>query len=318
MKKTANWIISLTTAAAILLLGVLCIQYYHGHRMRDAALQEMLERAKPVERELDAARRELEERRSALAASKAEPVIVIGYQIVQRSDIEYALSQAEQYHFVPVFVLDPTQRDWRDLVQALRDVPCEIVVSASPCTQETVSAATLRTALAGEDRSCSDSGCFLLRNADDTPENLALVAEAGYAGCIRHADAAENEVLDSGLVTLSYSQIKSGGFSVENRLQKAVAAGQALLLVFDMDAMRDGTLTAEDVTTALDAVAEVWTEQEMTAGTVAGAMEAVRRYAETCAMSQAEFEVYAAAQQEKIDALESELEAIRAEWNKGA
>ena len=316
-RKGVQWLIAIATVILAAVLVVLLVRNHLETQRRDAALLTMLDQARPIERELDRAKRELAERERALNDNEKSACLMVGYQIVQRSDIDFANHQAKHYGFTPVFVLDPTLENVRELLDALRETPCEIVFSASPCTPETSNAAELRELLAEPERAAVDTGCFLLRSTDDSAETLALVASSGYTGCIRHADTGENTVLETGVITLSYSQIKSGAFSVKNRLDKALAAGQALLFVFDMESMRAGTLTGTDAENALTEISAAWTEQGLTPGTVVGALEEVRVYSETKAMTRAEFEAYDDEQREKIAALEAELDAVYAQWNKG-
>ena len=317
MRKSVQWIITVFALALAAGLATLLVRHVMAERQREAAVAEMLEQAEPIEREIEQLRRELAERERNVADVDTNAYLAVGYQITQRSDVELALRHAEQFGFTPVFVLDPTLDSWRDLLDALQDTACEVVVSVSPCTAEGAAALELRSALEAGDDSVKDTGCFLLRMPDDSPENLNVVADAGYTGCIRHADAGENTVLESGLVTLSYSQIKSGEFSVENRLQKAADAAQTLLFVFDMDAVREGALTEADITHALELITAAWTESGVGPGTVTGAETSVRARAETSAVTGASFEEYTAETRERIAQLEAELDAIYAQWNKG-
>lgn len=297
-------------------LGVLLVRHHQAERRQSAALARMQEEAAPIERELDRIRQELSTRERALEEHERTACLIVGYQISQRSDVELALRQAEQYDFRPVFVLDPADSDWRDLLDALRDVDGELVLTASPCTEENVRAEDFRSACSDGELSDMDTGCFLLRMNDDTPENLARVAASGYTGCIRHTDAGENTVLENGLVTLSYSQIKSGGFAVKNRLEEGVENGQALLFVFEMDAVRSGALTESDIEQTLELIRTARQENSLAPGTVTDALTLVRTWTETQTMSREAFETYRAEQEQRIEALEAELNEIYARWNR--
>ena len=316
-RNGVQWVAAVLAVILAAALGVMIVRHVQAERKREAALAAMLEQAEPVKRELDQLRRELSERERASKEDTRSACLMTGYRIERRSDIELAVRHAEQFDFTPVFVIDTTLENWRELLDALRDVPGEIVLSASPCTAGNVEAAEIREALSESERASKDSGFFLLRNTDDTPENLALIAGAGYTGCLRHSEAGENTVLDSGLVTLSYSQIKSGDFSVKKRLDSAIDSAHALLFVFDMEAVRDGALTEADIADALSLIVAARSEHDLAAVTLTEACERVRTWTEKSIMSRKAFEAYAAEQQQKIDALEAQLDAIYAQWDQG-
>ena len=317
MRKSVQWIIAIGALILAAVLGTLLVRHQMAVQQRDAELAQMLDEAKPKELELERIRRDLTARERALEEQTRTACICVGYQISERADIELAVRQAEQFSFTPVFVLDPTQESWRDLLDALRETPGELVLSVSPCTAEGVAAEELRAAWSETESAVADTGCFLLRNSDDSPEQLDLIAQSGYIGCIRHADAGDNIVLENGLVTLSYSQIKSGEFSLEKRLDACLENGQALLVVFELDALRTGALTEADIEQSLQQISSVWSDNALTPGTVLGSLDQVRAWVGTQAMTREQFEAYRAEQEQRIEALQAELDAIYAQWNKG-
>lgn len=317
MRRGTKWIIGILILLFTAALVFLLVRYSQKQQERDAALSAMLEQAEPVENALQEARRELSQRERAMEERERMPSILVGYQLEQNSDIQLAEKQAKQFGFSPVFVLDTTLEQAEDLLKTLAEKPYEIVFTASPCTRETLDAKTLQKQLEGESVTAVDTGCFLLRQTDDDSKTIDLIDAAGYRGCIRHADAGENTVLEQGLVTLSYSQIKSGRFSVKSRLDKALKKGQALLFVFDLEALHNGDMTEADVESALKIISTAWAGETSPEDTVTGSLEQIRQWEAEMALTRSEFETYAEEQNQKIAALEQELNEIYEQWNEG-
>lgn len=317
MRRSTKWIIGILILLFTAALIVLLVRYTQAQQVRDAALSAMLEQAEPIENQLQQARRELSRREQAVENGERLPCIMVGYQIEEHADIQLAEKQAEQYGFTPVFVVDSTGEQAAALLKSLVKTKYEIVFTASPCTKENLEAKALRAQLSEPTATAVDTGCFLLRQTDDDQTNLDLIAKAGYLGCIRHADAGENTVLKQGTVTLSYSQIKSGRFSVKDRLEKALQKGQALLFVFDMESFHQGDMTEENVDSALKIISAAWKAEERSRTTVKESLEQVRIWTETAAMTHSEFEAYAEEQNKKIADLEQQLDAIYEKWNEG-
>lgn len=294
-------------------LAVLLVRHHRQEQQRSAALQAMAEKAEPLEQELARLERELAQAQRSSEQNLRTAFYAVGYQITETADIQFALQHAQEYGFKPNFVLDPTSWRYRTLVSALRDVECELVLTAEPCTE---SAITSRLQLP-ESAAASDSGAFLLANADDSEENLTRIAAAGYSCVVRYADNAACTVLENGLATIGYSRIKNADFSVENRLKDAQQNAQTLLIVFDLSALRDGELTEADIT---DALARIFADRDdggAQYGTVSEAAAAVRTATEAQAVSRAELDAELAALQQRIDEIRAELDAIYSQWDQG-
>lgn len=295
----------------VVVLAVLLVNHHHREQERDAALQAVTEQAEPLERELAQLERELAGAKREREQVARTAFYAVGFQLSEQSDIEFALGLAEEYRFTPVFVLDPAAGNYRSLLDALRDETCDIVLTAEPFSER-----ALHDRPNMEETAASDSGAFLLDKADDTAENLAQIADAGFTCVVRYADVAENAVLDNGLVSVSYSRIKSGGFSVTTRLRNARENGQTLLLVFDLSALHKGDLPEQSIG---DTLAEIFAEREsdeVRYGTVSEGAAALKAALEAHALSRVELDSRIAELQGRIDEIHSELDAIYAQWNK--
>ena len=304
----AALILALILAAV---LAVLLVRHQRQERQRDAALTAMTEQAAPLEREIAQLERELVQAERRASEQTRTAFFAVGYQITETSDVDLAVRHAEAYGFTPVFVLDPTAGRYRSLVRAVRDVPCEVVLTAEPCTEEALAA---RPDLS--EAQAVDTAAFLLDGSEDSPELLDAIAGAGYSCAVRYADSGENAVLDNGLVTLSYSRVKSRDFSVRNRLSKASEQAQVLLFVFDLAALHDGTLKEADIEADLELIFAGKDSGDAQYGTVTQGIAEVKASTEAQAMSRAELETFVTEQQQRIDAIRAELETIYAQWNR--
>ena len=294
-----------------LVLAVLLVRHHRLEQERDAALRAVTEQAEPLERELAQLERDIARAQREGEQTVRTAFYAVGYQLSEKSDIALALRHAEEYDFTPVFVLDPSAGNYRALISALRDETCEIVLTSEPFDERALSD---RPELTGT--AAADSGAFLLARSDDTPERLDRIAEAGFTCVVRHADSAENALLDNGLVSVSYSRIKSSGFSVGSRMQEAGENAQTLLIVFDLSALHKGDLTEKSIT---DTLAEIFADRDsgtVQYGTVSEGAAAMKAAAEAHALSRAELERSIAGQQQRIDEIRAELDAIYAQWNK--
>lgn len=313
--RGVQWLAIALSVIILAGLGVMAVRHSRESRQRDEAISEMLDQARTVEQELNRLQRELEARTREAEKNTRTATFMVGYEIARKSDVEIAARQAQQFGFRPVFVLDPTLSSFRELLDAVSAQHCEIVLSASPCTPESIAAKEARTMLAAMEGSAVDSKLYLLRNADDNDSNLSLIASAGYEGCIRHVDSGENTVLENGIITLSYSQIKSGEFDVDKRLNDAVENGQVILFVFEMGAIEDGALKETDIENALSKIQATINENDSRFYTLAESEKIVKEWVEQQILSRSELERFTAEQQKKIDALEDKLNEIYAQWN---
>ena len=315
--KKARWTAG---AGAILLAAALGgVLFMAGKEEQDAAarMTALQAQVSPYEAEIKQLRVELEARREWAGYWSDCGMAMIGFRVVSPEDAAAVKQYALQYGCLPVIVLDASlgQNTLMEILQSLRGTGYEVVLTASGTFNEAAreQAGSLRQELGTY--GLKDTGGFLLRGDDNTAANLTALAADGYACGIVHSATLENDTLESGLVCLNYSFIKSGQTALDTRVEQMTSTKQALLTIFDMGSVADGSLEEADILSDLNLIQEGVSDGTLRYCTVSEAITAVKNAESVLAARQADYEIYAAEQQARIDALQVTVDGIYSRWN---
>ncbi len=209
---------------------------------RQAELAEMREQeALPYRVELEQAKKELRElSRKSYVSAEAE--LMVGFVIVDPSDLDYIKEKADKYRFSPILIFDCAGN-----IEALADIVAaaepswEIMLytsSASGNIAEKIEKS--RAALASHGR--EDCGLFFLRRDFFNDKISAELTGQGMKGYTVYHDEPQSGQESSGNVYFDYSYIRNPEVDISRRLLGCYNSKASMLFALDMSAIRAGTI----------------------------------------------------------------------------
>lgn len=311
MQSLRRWLVRVLCLGLACLLAVLLVRYHRSERAHDAHIAQLRKQAERYEARLKEIEKELAAAKDDIGSENKTGMILLAFQPQSSDDLRLIAEKGEQYGFAPIIVLDAQAPNADALLRAAADAGYEIALTADPFAADTAQhAAALRGRL-GEEQAASDSGMFLLREAYETEENLALVANAGFDGCISYRTHAEFSAVHPDFALVQYSYLRDAAFSVQKRLTALSDGSEALMFVFDLSAE---AITPETVDRFLSEICGYAAEHGTAISTLAQTREAIRRNRQNTAHGQSAYEALLAERQAEIDELHAKLDEIYSNW----
>lgn len=297
---------------ACFLVGILIIYQINDYK-DDSYIESIKEKAKPYEQELREIENDLEDMREAIAVKNEVALVTVGFQIESIEDFVLVQKLTEQFEFQPVIVLNVNHDEIENIIKEVSKTNYSVVLTCSPINEDIkTDIKRVRKKLSDSSKKVYNSNLFLLRNIDDTDENLKSVKDMGFVGCLRHPDSSDIGVLENGLICLNYSQIKSDAFSINTRLSSVVKDQQSLVIIFDFS---NKSLSENAVTYYLGCINQFIADGKLEYSDIEHLKRTVELNAELQKLNQMTYDEYAAVQQEKIDKLQKKIDGIYSHWN---
>lgn len=311
MQSLRRWLVRVLCLGLACLLAVLLVRYHRSERAHDAHIAQLRKEAERYEARLKEIEKELDAAKNAVGSENTTGMLLLAFQVQSSDDLQLIAEKGEQYSFTPVIVLDAGAPNADALLRAAADAGYEIALTADPFETDTARhAAALRGRLSGE-QAASDSGMFLLREAYESEDNLALVEDAGFYGCISYRTHAEFSAAHPDFALLQYSYLRDAAFSVQKRLTALSDGSEALMFVFDLSAE---AITPETVDRFLSEICGYASGHDTSISTLAQTREAIRQNRQNIRSGQSEYETLLAERQAEIDELNEKLDEIYSNW----
>ena len=311
MQGLLRWIVRILCLGLACLLAVLLLRYQKSERAHDAHITQLRKEAERYEARLKEIQKELDAAKGGVGGENKTGMIVIAFQAQSRDDLGRIAAEAEQYGFTPAVVVDAEASDAERLLRAAADAGYEIVLTAEPFGEASAERAAALRGMLTEEQAGSDSGMFLLREAYESEENLALLESAGFSGCISYYSHAAFSETHPAFTLMQYSYLHNASFSVQKRLGELSDGGEALMFVFDLTAAE---LSQEAADRFLSAICGYAGEHGAEIATVAQTVDAIRQNRVNTASGQAAYEKLLAERQEEIEELNAKLDEIYSKW----
>lgn len=217
---------------------------------RDRALQQHLLRleqeARPYQMELVKIKGELRDASRDLNAGHELPQLVPGVQPVEADDIRRIKAVAQDYSISPTLVLDPTAEAFGDILAAASQTGWEVMLTVSPFGEGAMSAVRAgRRAVQNAGLPLSDA--FLLRSTDYSEHSVSRLRSAGFRAFTRYQESIASETDANGLAWFNYIYYRSREADLSRWLSKLFGGQGALLVTVEMEALRNGALTADEL-----------------------------------------------------------------------
>lgn len=299
---------------SVLLAAFLGVSFYRDsqeQQAQTAAAESLQAEAKPYEQELTEIRRELAEMEEAIKYAGETARFIVGFELSDVSDLSYIRELADTWQFSPVLVLDCTDEleTLETYLDAAADTGWEIMLfgsSFSEAVNENVLA--VRAALA--ERGLEDTGVFVLRRDYASTGNIQLLMEDGFIGYTEYNDTPAAGFTQDGMVHFDYSYMQSENETISSRLSLAYANKAAILALFDLAMVQNGTISESYVTSVLNTIGQYAEYEDGCFSTVADAVEELQSAQAIVEARQEEYDAYAAQQQERIDELNEIISEI--------
>lgn len=311
MHSLSRWLVRVLCLGLACVLAVLLVRYQRSEREHDAHLAQLHREAERYEARLKAIQKELDAAKNDVGSENKTGMILIAFQAQSTDDLRRIDAYAEQYAFAPVIVLDAEASGAERLLRAADDAGYETVLTAEPFGEETPQRAAALQNGRGDENDAPDGELFLLREAYESEENLALLEAAGFAGCISYRSHADFSAAHPAFAMMQYSYLRNASFSVQKRLSALSDGGEALMFVFDLGAAE---LTPEAVDRFLSAICGYAEAHGAQIAAVAQTVEAIRQNRVNTASGQAAYEKLLAERQAEIDELNEKLDEIYSKW----
>ena len=302
-------------AAVSIAVGVVFVSGLYMDRkeelQKSVQIARQNEEAKPYEKEIREINAQMKEREKSLAYLNDTAEMLVGYRMYAPEDMAMIREQAETYGFSPVIVLDCTMeiKQLTNIIQSVADKGWDIMLTGSPITDEINENVTqVREVLSQS--GLSDTGVFLLKSSDYSEKNVAKLAENGFKGYTCFSNTVTNGCEENGIIYFEYWYVQKGDTSIQNKLELMVDDRKAMIVVFDLENLHTGFLTEEAITERLDLMADYVKAEKMVFSVTEEIVGQLSNINEVKAQRQAEYEEYAAQQQEKINELKEKINQI--------
>lgn len=292
-----------------IILALCLAGLYIGHEkqeeIKERKIAKLHEQAYPYEQELKQIEAELNDLREGIRVANETGMLVIGYQISNTDDFAFVEDSSWEYGFTPIVVIDLAGENPDVLLELAKQNYDFIVLTASAFTED------IRESLK-QYRKTYGITYFLLRNTEDTEENIQLLKEAGFQGCARFSEASDNGVLDNGLACTNYSFIKSDSFSITSRMNELEKGKQSLLFVFDLSSDK---LAKEAVVQKLEQIKAQVDAGTLISSTLSDIDDSIRKNSEATQSKRMTYEQYAEGKIVRMQELEDIIDEIYSHWD---
>lgn len=311
MKGLLRWTVRILCLGLACLLAFLMIRYHSAERAHDAHIAELQAEAEAYEAQLKAIQNELDTMKSAVGGENRTGMLPIAFAVRDAADLEQIGAWASQYAFTPAIVLDVETEHARQLAEVAAREGYEVVLTALPFTADTAERAAALLPKPEEADAEAAPALFLLREAYEDEDNLTLLMNAGFDGCICYYDHKDFSEAHPDFQLMQYSYLKSDSFSVEKRLKQLSDGGEALMFVFDL---ASADLPQEAVERFLSTISGYAADADLEFTTVSETCLALRQNRMNTMSGQADYETLLAERQAEIDALKEKLDEIYSNW----
>jgi len=278
-----------------------------GDRARDEARQAAEIEARQYEIQIQNLEVEILEREKKAAVTSDHGRAVMGFYLSGPEDVADVVSLGEQYGFRPTVLLDcgKSEEELLSITEAMQAAgfPADIMLTGSPFDGDVNARARMLLSelpAGGFSRGIS----FLLRNADDSEENRALILDEAYSGYSFYSDNTVSGTLPSGTPYIAYSFMSKEDLNIGSTLRKLRSAKTCMILVTDLEAVAGGTVNRE---TAHGWIEETFEEQGKDGLEICSLDDAFGELRRLRAENDAAMEAYEAFKAEK----ESEIAELR-------
>ena len=316
---------------SVILAVALGIMMWRGHQeelatkadleQKNAEAQVYLDEIEALESELSALQEGESESETETEADTEQTEYgraMVGFRISAVEDAELITTLAEEYGFTPVIVLDCTDdiEDIKGYIDATAASEWEYMLTGTPFT-DAMNENILLTLDYLEESSLEDCGFFLLRTSDNASSKRLLLQEDGFEGYTLYSDTPMDGVSDeTGMLYFSYAYVQTFGTSLDAQIDYLAQSGSAMITVFDMGSVNEGTMTEAEVRSGLDSIYSRVESERLVVTTVRETADAIAASAQTESTESedsTEDEAYAQELQERIDQLWVEFRAVYAE-----
>ncbi len=307
-----RWIVGILCAALACLLAVLLIRYHQSEQAHEEHIAQLRKEAETYEARLKAIRKELDDMENRIGSDAKTGMIMVAWQVESVEDVQHVSEQAEQESIEPVIVVDVHADALQQILSAVNDAGCELVLTAYPFDADTPKdAANLRKTLKQDYPELRDMGLFLMREAYENEENLALLSD-GFDGCVSYYTHPAFSEAHPDFQLMNYSFLRSATFAVQNRLKALSSGSEALMFVFDLSAAE---LTPEVEGRFLSTICSYAEAHALPISTAEETIAAIRENQVNTNSSQEAYEKLLSERQEEIDELNAKLDEIYSRWN---
>ena len=308
MLKKASYILCVLLAV---IFAYLIFQYNNASGEASSRLSALKTEAYPYEQELTRIKREMETKRLQLAEPTEPGLAVIGYTLDRAEDVEIIAEQAEQYGFKPVIFLAVDEENLDALMWSLYPYrrKYDFALTYHTWSDDTIEQA-MRVREVMAEYQVKDTGAFLLRLNDDTPDRRSALEDVGIETILAYAEGLDNQITEK-TVVLNYSYITKSDYSAGARLENLRNSERATAFIIGLEYVREQKI----INTVLSSI-----EREVDVGNVeysslTDAVKAVRNYLEAQAAEIEAYEQELAQAQEQMEELQTKINDIYSNWN---
>lgn len=306
-ERVRNIICIVLAGVTAVAIGIFAFLSAQAERDYSTALKSVAEEAQPYEEELHALQKELKET-EAFSWSSDTAKIMIGYSIELGVDIEFVSTQAEEYGFEPVLILDCCQ-DFDTLAYLLymaSGTNWEVMLTASDFSDQVMEdAPELRAYL--ERYELQGTGVFLFMDGDDSEENIQCLMDNDFIGyATLNAESPSSGYTEDGLVYFDCAYVQTGSELSADEMNALFLDKSFLLIAFDMSSIHAGTLSSQNVTGILDTLQPLAEEGEFLFSSVSDVADELVQLG----ASQEDYDETLLQKQERIAELKTLLEEI--------
>lgn len=302
-------------AAASIVLGVALVLGLYMDRkeeqQKSAQLARQNEEAQPYEKEIKKINVQMEERKQELSYISDTAKLLVGYRMYVPENLAMIQKQAETYGFSPIIVLDcgTELEQLTTLIQTVAGEGWDIMLTGSPTVDEFDEKVTKVRDVMGK-LGISDTGVFLLRDSDYSEENVEILVANGFKGYTCYSSEVTNGCEEDGTVYFEYWYYKQDSSLLKDKMEQMVSGRKTMIVVFGLESLQTDDLSEEDIEKALDLTKGYVEDGKMVYSSTAEVVHELSNINEIKAQRQAEYEEYAAQQQEKIAELKEKIDQI--------
>lgn len=286
--------------SAFVVAGLLSVK--HKEQQKREYMAQLQQQARPYELQRDKLLLQIAQQESDFSENAEQAAVVFAYQIFNREDLSYALSQSKAYGFLPSLVVDCSVDD--DLMEAARQTGFELILTSNPFRSTAVNNAILH----------APGAAFLLRNYDDSAENVETLKELGVSSIIRYYGNYIDKLDSNNIAGLAYAMITTDSEQYENLVDRVQDAKVDIVFVADMQKTRDGSLTNSFVERILSILQGRQKKKALQITTVQEAAVAIRMRHMSAQERKALFERYRLQQEAQIKELEQIIRDIYSQY----
>lgn len=286
--------------SAFVVAGLLSVK--HKEQQKREYMAQLQQQARPYELQRDKLLLQIAQQESDFSENAEQAAVVFAYQIFNREDLSYALSQSKAYGFLPSLVVDCSVDD--DLMEAARQTGFELILTSNPFQSTAVNNAILH----------APGAAFLLRNYDDSAENVETLKKLGVSSIIRYYGNYIDKLDSNNIAGLAYAMITTDSEQYENLVDRVQDAKVDIVFVADMQKTRDGSLTNSFVERILSILQGRQKKKALQITTVQEAAVAIRMRHMSAQERKALFERYQLQQEAQIKELEQIIRDIYSQY----